>query len=489
MLIILFIALSIIQLAIGIDKTIALVGGVLAIFVVAHTLLKLSAVFRPSSKNVSAPNPKYNPFVSIHIACKNERSETVIKTVEALTKLDYKNYEVIVINNNNTDRDNWTKIRKYVKSCGKNFKFFHLDKMSGFKAGALNFLNDNHMDKKAEIEAIVDSDYIVTPDFLSETVTYFNDPKIGIVQAPQDYYNVNKYNVGLFYEFRSFFAIVMHQAQRLNLVTFTGTMGLIRTDFIKSGLRWNEWCITEDVEAGTHINSLGYRGVYVDKSLGKGLMPYDYASLIKQRQRWAYGNMQIIYKDFSHVAFNKELSFKQKIAFLAQLVTWFHFELLIAVIYLGLQIIHFFGFSNIYINTTDNLLLYLLAFSVLGNLLYFIVGLRKETKLINRVKAFLTHYGLIYVMSSSWLSYFLGLKLGFVVTKKEKSKKGMSFGQYSKEFIITILLIAALLIRFTKGGSMALDLSVTISFAIIEISGIFYLHRALTKTNELDTSL
>ena len=92
----------------------------------------------------------------------------------------------------------------------------------------------------------------------------------------------------------------MNQAQRLNLVTFTGTMGLIRADLIRNGLKWNEWCITEDVEAGVHINSKGYKGVYIEESLGKGLMPFDYASLIKQRQRWTYGNMQVILLNISY---------------------------------------------------------------------------------------------------------------------------------------------------------------------------------------------
>lgn len=485
-LIVFFVAIIFTTLLIGVGKTLVLIGIIVAFCVVVHTLLKLSAIFRPWSKIKAKFDPKYKPLVSIHIACKNERAETVIATIKAIQKLDYPSFEVIVINNNNQDRQNWSKIQKYIKNCGKRYKFVHLDRISGYKAGALNYVNARLMDKDAKIEAIVDCDYLVTPDFLNKTVGYFSDPKIGIVQAPQNYYNVNKYNIGLFYEFRSFFTIVMHQAQRLNLVTSTGTMGLFRTDLLKLGLTWNEWCITEDVEAGTHINSIGYRGVYVDKSLGKGLMPYDYISMVKQRQRWTYGNMQIIYKDISHVIVNKGLSFSQKLAFVTQLASWFHFELVIAGIYLISNIIQLFGYSGSYFNFTSNLMLALLAFSVICHLIYFIVGIRQDTSLINRFKAFIAHYGLLYIMSSSWLSSFFGRRLGFVVTKKEKTGNKIPFEQYSQEFIIPIIFLAGLLLRINKGNGTMIDLIVITIFIIIELSGIFYLRRAFIESNKLD---
>lgn len=483
-LILIILIIFIIRLLIGGNNTIILIDIILAFFVIIHIILKLSAIFKPWSKTYVNPDHKYKPFVSIHIACKNEPAETVIKTVKALTKLNYPNYEVIVINNNNHDKQNWSKIQRYINKCGKNFKFIHLDKIDGFKSGALNYLNNYIIDKRTDIEAIVDCDYIVIPDFLNETVGYFKDPRIGIVQAPQDYYNVNQFNIGLFYEYRSFFEIVMHQAQQLNLVTFTGTMGLIRADLLKKGLKWNEWCITEDVEAGTHINSLGYKGVYVDKSLGKGLMPFDYASLIKQRQRWTYGNMQIIRKDFFHVIANQSLSIKQKIAFFAQLATWFHFELILAFIYLIINTLQFFGYSGSNILFTNNLMLALLLFSLASNFIYFLIGMRKRTSVFNNIKAFLIHYGLLYVMSFSWITCLLGRKLGFIVTKKERTQNNIPFRQYSKEFTIVVMLFVGLILRYFNNENIKLDLLVIIIFSSIELFGIFYLRRSFIKPIE-----
>lgn len=467
----------------GVGTVIVILGSFIAFLVLSHIIVKLSAVFQLKSKTPFDKDTNYHPFVSIHIACKSEPSEVVNKTVAAMTKLNYPNYEVIVINSNNTDSENWHKIQKYVKSCGPNYKFVHLDKVSGFKAGALNYLNNNYLDNKVEIIAIVDSDYIVTPDFLKKMVIYFNNPEVGLVQAPQCYSNVNSNNIGLLYEYRSFFAIVMHQAQRLNLVTFLGTMGLIRASLLEKGLKWNEWCITEDVEAGVYINCIGYSGVYVDECLGKGLMPFDYASLIKQRQRWAFGNMQIIKKDLFSVILNtnRALSARQKFAFLAQLVTWFHFELVIAVVYLILNSAILFGYSTPSIILANNLMLLSLVTSLIGNLLYFIIGLRKEASPIERLKALLIHYGLLYTMSSSWVTCLLGRKLGFNVTKKEKSNNGIPFSQYGHEFIIIILLLVGLGIAFINGSDIRFGAIVIITSVIIELLGIKYLYESFKE--------
>lgn len=483
--IIVLVILIILWLVIGPEGIIAFIGLFVAFLVISHILTKLSAAFITHSKISVKPDPNFKPFVSIHIACKNESAEIVNKTIEATTKLDYPSYEVIVIHNNNLDFQNWRKIKKYIQSCGKNYKFIHLDKMTGFKAGSLNYLDSHYLNKKTEIEAFVDCDYIVTPDFLNKTVGYFKNPEVGIVQAPQNYYNINPNNTGLAYEYRSFFALIMHQSQRLKLVTFTGTMGLIRADLMREGLKWDENCITEDVEVGVHINSLGLKGIYIDENLGKGLMPFDYVSLIKQRQRWAYGNMQVIKKDFFTVILNKALSTKQKFDFFAQLVTWFHLELVIAVIYLGSNIIESFSYTSKNIVQITDLMLILLMVSLIGNLLYFLIGLRKEASLLNRFKAFLSHYGLLYVMSSSWIICLLGQKLGFIVTKKEKHSNKIPFRQYSHEFTIILILLIGLWITIISHAKTQLDIPIISTFIIIELMGIFYLYRSFIKSNRL----
>ena len=77
------------------------------------------------------------PMVSIHVAAYNEPPDMMIKTLNALSKLNYKNYEVIVIDNNTKDENIWKPVQAHCQLSGDKFKFFHKEPLSGFKEGAL----------------------------------------------------------------------------------------------------------------------------------------------------------------------------------------------------------------------------------------------------------------------------------------------------------------------------------------------------------------
>ena len=151
--------------------------------------------------------------------------------------------------------------------------------------------------------------------------------------------------------------------------------------------------------------------------------------------------------------------------------------------YLGVNIIQSLGYSGNELLVTNSLMLALLGFSLLGNLIYFLFGLRKDATITNRLKAFLAHYGLLYVMSSSWLICLSGRRLGFNVTKKESSQNKISFRQYSHEFTIIIILLIALSLKMIKGGMINIDLIVISLVILVELTGILYLKRSLTKSS------
>ncbi|HYH21165.1 MAG TPA: glycosyltransferase, partial [Azospirillum sp.] len=138
--------------------------------------------FHPCS---AAPAPNA-PKVSIHVPCYNEPPHMVIQTLDALARLDYPNYEVLLIDNNTKDPEVWKPVEAYCRQLGEKFRFFHLDNWPGFKAGALNFgLEQTAPD--ADFIAVIDSDYQVHPDWLKATIPHFARPEVGFVQSPQDY--------------------------------------------------------------------------------------------------------------------------------------------------------------------------------------------------------------------------------------------------------------------------------------------------------------
>ncbi len=283
----------------------------------------LKRVFTPLLPETARRFPK----VSLHLAICNEPPDMVARTLDSLDKLDYPNYEVLVIDNNTTDDDLWMPVRDYCEKLGEKFRFFHLGKWPGYKAGALNYAL-NVTAKDAEIIGIVDSDYIVRPDWLKSLVPYFDKLKVGFVQAPQDHreWEGNFFKEMCNFEYHGFFQIGMIHRNERNAIIQHGTMTLIRKQAFEAVGNWGEWCICEDSELGLRLMNAGYEAVYVSQSFGHGLTPDSFAGYKRQRFRWAYGAVQIIKRHWRKLLpWNKEsgLTPGQKYHFATGWFPWF----------------------------------------------------------------------------------------------------------------------------------------------------------------------
>jgi cellulose synthase/poly-beta-1,6-N-acetylglucosamine synthase-like glycosyltransferase len=126
------------------------------------------------------------PKVSIHIPAYFEPVEMLKQTLDAVSRLDYPNFECVVIINNTPDPEFWQPIQDHCRTLGERFKFINAEKVKGFKAGALRIAMDRTA-VDAEIIGIIDADYVVQPDWLKDLVPVFADPKVGMIQAPQDH--------------------------------------------------------------------------------------------------------------------------------------------------------------------------------------------------------------------------------------------------------------------------------------------------------------
>ena len=235
------------------------------------------------------------PKVSIHVPAYNEPPDMVIETLDALARLDYPDYEVLVIDNNTKDESVWRPVEAHCAQLGARFRFFHVAPLAGFKAGALNFAL-RHTADDAQIIAVIDSDYVVDSNWLRDLTPGFQDPRIGIVQAPQDYRDekASAFKAMCYAEYRGFFHIGMITRNERNAIIQHGTMTMVRRSLLETREAWAEWCITEDAELGLRIFEAGYEANYVPNSYGRGLMPDTFIDFKKQRFRWAYGAMQIL---------------------------------------------------------------------------------------------------------------------------------------------------------------------------------------------------
>ncbi len=263
--------------------------------------------------------------VSIHVPIHNEPPDMVIDTLDALARLEYPDFEVIVLDNNTASEADWGPVKDHCLALGPQFRFYHFDGMQGFKAGALNKALEL-TDPAATFIGVIDSDYQVSPEWLNTTVPAFSDPQVALVQAPQDYRDSNESLLKqcCFEEYRGFFHVGMVERDQHNAIIQHGTMCMVRRSALIEVGGWAPWCITEDTELGLRLFEAGYVAHYTSQSLGRGLMPDTYAAYKDQRYRWVYGAMQIL-KRHGPMLFGGagKLSLAQRYHFIAGWLPWF----------------------------------------------------------------------------------------------------------------------------------------------------------------------
>ncbi|CAA6605468.1 Cellulose synthase catalytic subunit [Rhodospirillaceae bacterium LM-1] len=265
------------------------------------------------------------PKVSLHLPCYNEPPQMVMMTIDSLMKLDYPDFEILIIDNNTKDPAVWQPVEEYCATLGPKVRFFHLPQWPGYKAGALNFAL-SQTDPEAQIIGVIDSDYLVEPNWLKSLTPYFDDEKVAWVQAPQDHreWEHDTFKEMINWEYAGFFHIGMVARNEYDAIIQHGTMTLIRKEALEKCGKWGEGYICEDAELGLKFLETGYHSIYVNHCFGKGLTPDTFMGYKKQRYRWAYGAMQILKGHWRTLLpwAKGNLSFGQKFQFVAGWLPW-----------------------------------------------------------------------------------------------------------------------------------------------------------------------
>ena len=312
------------NIILGVLLVIAAIGVFVVMFTEAHELAETVWAQRRRPFVGVATEEGYRPKVCIQVPCYNEPPEMVKETLDALAALDYPDFEVMIIDNNTKDEAVWRPVEAYCNTLGPRFRFFHVAPLEGFKGGALNWAMER-TSADAEIIAVIDSDYCVDPNWLKHLVPHFADPKMAIVQGPQDYRDGDQslFKKLCYAEYKGFFHIGMVTRNDRDAIIQHGTMTMIRRD-VMDRLKWAEWTITEDAELGLRAFEEGLSAAYVSKSYGKGVMPDRFIDYKKQRFRWAYGAMQIMKGHFNSLFKGEgtQLTRGQRYHFIAGWMPW-----------------------------------------------------------------------------------------------------------------------------------------------------------------------
>ena len=424
----------------------------------------------PAENPVRIDHLDTEPFVSIHVPTHNEPPEVVEQTLRSLSKLRWRNYEVLVIDNNTSNPALWEPLRDLCRELGPKFRFFHVENLPGFKAGAMNYVRQ-FMAPRAQFIFVVDADYVVERSALKVALSYFTDPQIGLIQFPQNYRHVTRANQGIALDYKHFFTGFMNVANRLGCVPSTGTLSLVNVRALESIGGFNPAAITEDADLGLKLSLHGFRSIYANKVIGSGLMPHELEGLKKQRWRWTFGNAQILRRNWPQLLYSPSLTLKQRLGFITHLTAWFSFNLIPS---LALILLAFFST----VGALDAAQIYtvtLAGFSLLTYvaLKYGIIHYSLQAdhhRFPDIAKAFASNMGLGWVLSASWLRCLFLSDAPFIRTNKFLSDvMPRAIKNMMIELTLGVALLASALIFYLSGfvfGPIAAFLMFGARFAI-----------------------
>ena len=191
----------------------------------------------------------------------------------------------------------------------------------GAKAGNLNYALRR---TRSELVAILDADHIPLPEFLHNTIGFFNDQTVAVVQGPQLFYNLDSFQHerSAWHEQRLFYQVIMPGKNRTNSAFWCGSPSVLRRSAIEKVGGIAQETVTEDLHTTMRLVRHGCHVVYTEQPLAVGLSPTSIEDYLGQRFRWGQGAMQVLRSKDSPL-WAPGLTLAQRLSFIASTTTYF----------------------------------------------------------------------------------------------------------------------------------------------------------------------
>jgi cellulose synthase (UDP-forming) len=175
-----------------------------------------------------------------------------------------------------------------------------------------------------DLIAVLDCDHVPLPTFLTDTIGWFDDPGVALVQAPQSYYNAGAFDDdGVSGEQGVFFHVLMPARNVDGAGPFwCGSTSLIRRSALTEVGGVATETIVEDMHTTLGLIKKGWKTVYHHQVLAVGLAPDTAEQYLLQRRRWGMGSMQVLTTERLWAA-KRWLSWRNFYEYLSGTLWWF----------------------------------------------------------------------------------------------------------------------------------------------------------------------
>ncbi len=245
-------------------------------------------------KNISKAVNDFNSSVTIQLPLYNELY-VVERLINAVCEIEYPKdrLEIQVLDDSNDETTSITrKIVLEKQQLGFDIVHIRRGTREGYKAGALK---EGLKTAKGEYIAIFDADFIPHKDFLKETLSFFSDEKVGMVQTRWEHINGDYSILTKAQALALDGHFVIEQTVRNKagfFINFNGTGGIWKRACIEDAGNWHADTLTEDLDLSYRAQLNGWRFVFLPDFTSPAELPSEINALKTQQFRWTKGAIE-----------------------------------------------------------------------------------------------------------------------------------------------------------------------------------------------------
>lgn len=314
-------------------------------------------------------NPEEIPFVTIQLPVYNELY-VMKRLLKNIAKIDYPNVklEIQVLDDSTDESVLTTAIQiKKIKALGIDIQHIQRTNRQGFKAGALK---EGLKTAKGEFIAIFDADFLPKANWLRQTIPYFKDAQLGVVQTKWSHINRNYSTLTKIQAFALDAHFTLEQVGRNSkghFINFNGTAGVWRKECIYDAGNWEGDTLTEDLDLSYRAQFRNWKFKYLEKVETPAELPVVISAARSQQFRWNKGGAENFQKMIKRILRNKNSSFKTKIHSVLHLLNSTMFTCIFLVSVLSIPMLHI---KNDYAHLKPYF--YSMSFFVVSSLIFFV---------------------------------------------------------------------------------------------------------------------
>lgn len=395
------------------EYTIIAVYSIALILIFMYAIAQLNLLFnylsaktkKEDCEKFDLSNPKETPFVTIQLPVYNELY-VMERLLTNIVKLKYPKGKLeIQVLDDSTDESVLSTEKQIAlfKKSGIDIKHITRTNRQGFKAGALKEGLDI---AKGEYIVIFDADFLPNENWLYETIPYFKDSAIGVVQTRWGHINRNYSTLTKIQAFALDAHFTLEQVGRNSkghFINFNGTAGIWRKECIYDAGNWEGDTLTEDLDLSYRAQLKKWKFKYLEHVETPAELPVIISAARSQQFRWNKGGAENFQKMAKRVLTNDHLSFKSKLHGLLHLL---NSTMFLNVLIVGVLSVPMLYIKNEYAHLKNYF--YVMSFFVISSLIFFICYWHMYKNIYGGgLKNFFKYIGLFFTFFSIAMGFSL----------------------------------------------------------------------------------